>query len=159
MLVMSLTHTPNEQRDPFSRAENLIEQLVEGSFARLFGQHLHPHEVAFRLAHAVEDNAALNTEGILCAPNVYDVSLNREDCAALLAATPNLVEHLADTVIDLAHRAGLRLMLHPIVRLLPEESVPAHDVRITARHTTGGLHSTQVLSGDRGPAQPPAAPH
>ncbi len=159
MPFMSLTHTPNDQRDPFSRAESLIEQLVEGGFARLFGQRLHPREVASRLAHAVEDNAALNSEGTLCAPNAYDVSLNPDDYGVLIETSPDLARQLAETVIELAHRAELVLTSFPKVAVLPESAVPPHDVWIAARHDTGGLRSTQALNAQSAPANPqPASP-
>src|SRR5579863_8538157 len=109
---MSLTHDPN---DPLARAEALIEQLVDGSFARLFGQRLHAREVATRLARAVEDNARADANGQLCAPDSYEVWLNPADQAALLESTPDLADKLAETVVDLAYQIGLRLETTPKV--------------------------------------------
>src|SRR5215468_5726039 len=96
----------------FSRVEQRIEQLVEGSFARLFAGRLHPREVAIHLAHALDDNAH-PAQGGMMAPNVFAVHLNPEDRAALVAAQPDLVNALIETVIDLAHRAGMRLKDKP----------------------------------------------
>src|SRR5579864_3510519 len=127
---MSLTSDPH---DPFARAEALIEQLVDGSFARLFGQRLHAREVATRLAHAVEDNAQPDTAGQLCAPDAYEIWVNPTDQAALLAGTPDLADRLAETVVELAHQIGLRLETTPKVTVHGDAELPLREVRIVAR--------------------------
>src|SRR5258707_14504472 len=93
----------------FSRVEERIEQLVEGTFARLFAGRLQPREVAVHLARALEDNSLSGPNGILLAPNTFYVCLHPDDHAAITIAEPHLIEFLADTVIDLANRAGMRL--------------------------------------------------
>src|SRR3954471_404360 len=93
----------------FSRVEERIEQLVEGTFARLFAGRLQPREVAVHLARALEDNAITQTDGSLLAPNTFRVCLHPEDHEAITAAEPGLITLLAETVVDLANRAGMRL--------------------------------------------------
>lgn len=153
---MGLTNDP---RDPFTRAEALIEQLVDGSFARLFGQRLHAREVATRLAHAVEDNAQPDANGQLNAPDAYEVRINPTDQAALLTSTPDLADRLAETVVELAHQIGLRLETTPRVNIQGDTDLPLREVQITARHTPKGTRSTQMLGLPAVPVtEPPDAP-
>jgi len=135
----------NDPRDPFTRAEALIEQLVDGSFARLFGQRLHAREVATCLAHAVEDNAQPDANGQLNAPDTYEVRVNPTDQAALLSSTPDLADRLAETVVELAHQIGLRLEATPRVSVRGDADLPLRQVQVTARHTPKGARNTQML--------------
>ncbi len=138
-------------RDQFTRLEERIEQLVEGSFARVFGSRLHPREVAVKLARAVEDNVTVQTregesEGdVLYAPNVFNLLFQPDDLDALVDTQPDLAALLADTVIDLAYRAGLRLDRLPLIRLIPDSSVAARGVQIEAFYEADEKHATQVL--------------
>src|SRR5215813_11593800 len=94
----------------FSNLEQRIEQLIEGSFARLFAGRIHPHEVAVHLARAIEDNAHSTPDGALFCPNVFTVMFNPLDYAALVEAQPALSESLVEIVIDLASRADVHLL-------------------------------------------------
>ena len=131
--------------DRFSRWEEQIEQLVEGSFARLFGSHLHPRELAIKLARAVEDNAWDSEDNQLFAPNAFLVTLNPIDLDAIMIEHPELDGLLADTVVELAHRAGLRLDNVPLVRLQADAALSLHDAHITAHYASDEMRATQVL--------------
>jgi len=153
---MSLSSDPH---DPFTRAEALIEQLVDGSFARLFGQRLHAREVATRLAHAVEDNVQPDANGQLCAPDTYEVWVKPTDQEALLTNTPDLADRLAETVVELAHQIGLRLETTPKVSVHGDDTLPPREVRIAARLARPGVRATQVLGTPVAPpSEPPSAP-
>ncbi|MHB8624942.1 MAG: FhaA domain-containing protein [Aggregatilineales bacterium] len=153
---MSLTNDP---RDPFTRAEALIEQLVDGSFARLFGQRLYAREVATRLAHAVEDNAQPDANGQLCAPDAYDIAVNPADQTALLESTPDLADRLAETVVELAHQIGLRLETTPKVSVQGNAALPLREIRIVAHHVATRARATQMLVAPTVAInEPPAAP-
>lgn len=138
-------------QDRFSRLEARIEQLIEGSFARLFNDRLHPREVALRLARAVEDNLRTEADGSLIAPNLFVVCLHTDDLTDLARATPDLAQHLCETVTDFANRAGVRLMSAPRVELCANESVNPRGILITATHADP-TRSTQVM-----PALPPSS--
>jgi len=142
-------NSKRDPRDSLTRVETLAEQLVEGSFARLFGQRLHPREVAIRLARAVEDNihvAGTGADEHSVAPTVYWLHLNRDDYDALLAATPNLSQQLAESVIEIANRLGARLNAVPVVQILPDELLPARALQIEAQWVEASSRSTQVLT-------------
>src|SRR5258707_15434227 len=97
------------EKGRFTQVERRIEQVVEGSFARLFSGRLHPREVASHFAHALEDYARLDADGVLNAPNVFVVHLNPDDLEALMENQPELDTVILEAVVDLANRGGVRL--------------------------------------------------
>ncbi len=140
----------------FSRVEQRIEQLLEGSFARLFAGRLHPREVATRLARAMEDNVQPGPEGSLVAPNSYTVHLNPDDHGALLGAHPDLPSLLAEAVVDLAHQSEIRLLALPTVEIEPDLSLTPRTVAVEAHHESQVRRATQLL---RAVQAPQAAAH
>lgn len=132
-------------KNRFSQFEERIQALIEGGFARLFAGRLQPREVALRLAHAMEDEADLDDNGNLAAPNRYIVALHPDDHAALLAAQPDLAVMLADHLIHLARESDLRLETPPEVVLLPEMAVAPHGVAVRAEHADLARQTTQMM--------------
>lgn len=116
-----------------ARFESLAERLVEGAFAHLFAERLSPLEVATRLTRAMEDYQSLSPQGAPQAPTHYWVYLHPNDCEALAAGQPSLETELAQHVAELAAQAGLSLDVTPVVHVLPDEGMAAHDVRVEAR--------------------------
>lgn len=129
----------------FSRFEQQIEQIVEGSLARLFAGRLHPREVATHLARAMEDNARTAPDGNLLAPNVYTVRLNPADYEALISTQPDLAKALSETVIDLAHRTEMRLVSLPRLDIEPDPVLSPRAIHVVAEHEASISRSTQVL--------------
>ena len=142
----------------FSRVEERIQQLVEGTFARLFVGRLHPLEVATRLAHALEDNAVMLDDGTVMAPNRFMVSLNPDDYAAILADTPELARSLRETVMDLANRAGMRMPVYPDVNIVADTEVAARFVAVSARYENKAIRETQALTPITAEQVKPTAP-
>ena len=141
----------------FAQVEQRIEQLVEGSFARLFAGRLSPRDVAVRLAHAMEDGAQADPDGSLLAPNVFTVHLNQSDYAQMVG---NLPQILADAVIDLAQRGDMRLLCAPRVIIIPSEDVPSRTVTVEAEHREIDAQGTQaLLPVDPTPKSDEKAPH
>ena len=135
----------------FSRFEQQIEQIVEGSFARLFAGRLQPREVATHLARAMEDNARPAPDGNLLAPNAYTIRLNPADHQALVSTQPDVMKALTDTVIELANRTEMRLATVPTLELLPDSALPLRAIRVEARHEAEPSRATQVLSPVKAP--------
>ena len=101
--------------------EALAEQLVEGTFARLFAGRISPQEVATHLIRAMEDNQVVRPDGDSHAPTHYWVYLHPDDHAALAQEQPMLAGDLVAYVIDLAAQAGMTLKFRPRGRVLPDE--------------------------------------
>lgn len=127
----------------FSRFEERVQALVEGGFARLFAGHLKPHEIALRLARAMEDGAILDADGLLAAPNRYIVRLHPDDHASLLTTEADLPGALAQDIVALAREGGLRLETPPEVILVADGDVDPHGVAVVAEHVSA-MHQTTL---------------
>lgn len=125
--------------------EALAEQLVEGTFERLFRPRLHPSEVARRLARAMEDGRVVGDGGQVLLPNRYWVFLNPDDFAALEASGETLRAELLRYLQRLAAEGGarfgglLRVALHPVADL----GVGQLDVRSAHGAESGDVDDTQ----------------
>jgi hypothetical protein len=129
----------------FSRFEQHIEQLVEGSFARLFAGRLHPREVATHLMRAMEDHTRTQPDGTQVAPNLYSISLNPADFDAVMAAHPDIIKVLSDTLVDLAYQTDARLLTAPILNLNPDDETPPRKIHVVASHQAASGRSTQMF--------------
>jgi hypothetical protein len=116
-----------------ARFEEIMQRLVEGTFARLFAGHLRPTEVANALAHAMEDHATSGPGDLPQAPNHYWVALNPADHDALLTQRPRLADDLSRHLFDMADQLGFVLQTLPTVSLTAQPDVPLHQVRVNAR--------------------------
>jgi len=132
-------------KNRFSQFEERIQALVEGGFARLFAGRLKPREVALRLARAMEDNADVDEDGNLVAPNRYVVHLHPDDHTVLLETQPGLAATLAEHLIDLAQESDLHLDVAPEVILVRDATIAPHAVAVRADHVDGVRQTTQML--------------
>jgi hypothetical protein len=131
-LTQSLSRYNRRVMNRIARFEAMAEQLVEGTFARLFAGRLSPLEVVTHLARAVEDHQVLSPDGTLHAPTHYWVYLHPRDYEVLAVQQQELEVELARDVTELAAQADLMLIVAPSVHLLPDENVPPHQVRVDA---------------------------
>jgi hypothetical protein len=138
-----------------SQVEQRIAQLVEGGFARLFADRLQPREVAVRLARAMDDTAEPSPDGPV-APDAYRVYLNPDDQEALHGLHPDLDRLLAEGLVEIATRAGLRLVQTPTVAIRPDPDLPLHAIIVDAYHTHSQGPPTSVMEAVR--ADPDDAP-
>ena len=119
--------------NPLSRLENMAEQLIEGSVARLLKARLQPVEVARYLARAMEDGQVVGAQGQVVVPNAYWVRMHPDDFAAMQSYRETLQDELTRYVSSLARAAGATLPGRPRVRVLAHKEVPLRRVRVVAR--------------------------
>jgi hypothetical protein len=129
--------------DRIARFEALARQLVEGTFLRLFNDHLHPIEVAVHLACAMEDGRVVDSQGVVMAPERYLVYLHPDDYQALHDASHLLEAELAAYVARLAWQGGYLLSSKPVVTLHPAPTVPLRRVQVKV----GARHASPVQTG------------
>ncbi len=111
---------------PLSQFETAAQQLLEGSFKRLFGGYVEPQEVASRLARAMEDGSQNGRS-----PDEFTVTLHPRDYAHL-CQQPNLEVDLATVITRLAGQTGLILEQRPLIHITPSDSMKRHHLRVTA---------------------------
>ena len=125
---------------PLSRFETAAQQLLEGSFKRLFGGYVEPQEVASRLARAMEDGAANGRS-----PDEFTVSLHPRDYAHL-RQQPDLEAELATVITTLAGQTGLILEKRPLIHITSSDSMKRHHLRVTAVFQTETDAPTELQS-------------
>jgi len=125
---------------PLSRFETAAQQLLEGSFKRLFGGYVELQEVASRLARAMEDG---ETNGR--SPDEFTVSLHPHDYA-YLRQQPDLETELVTVITKMAGRTGLILEKRPLIHITSSDSMKRHHLRVTAVFQTETDAPTQYQS-------------
>jgi len=117
--------------------EALAEQLVEGTFERLFRPRLHPSEVARRLARAMEDEQVVGDDGQLLLPNRYWVFLNSDDFVALDAGGEALPAELLRYLQRLAAGMNAHFSGQVGVALNSVTDLGTGQLDVRAAHGTG----------------------
>jgi hypothetical protein len=127
--------------------EALAEQLVEGTFERLFRPRLHPSEVARRLARAMEHGRVSDGDGQVLLPNQYWVFLNPGDFDALNAGDEALCAELVRYLQRLAAERGGGFDGRPRVALHPMEELGTGQLDVRAAHGAAprGVDDTQAV--------------
>ncbi|MEZ4594466.1 MAG: DUF3662 domain-containing protein [Chloroflexota bacterium] len=117
-----------KKRTPFQKFEALAQQLVEGSFNRIFGGSLTLSDVAAELAHAAEASAwggEVLTQ--------YVIRLNPATFEQIMAAEPEAVEKLARFLADFVQQAGLTLPRSPHLTLVADPACGPTEIMVAAR--------------------------
>jgi hypothetical protein len=130
--------------------EQFLENMVEGSVARLFRSRVEPAEIAKRLERAMESQQTISVRRIIV-PNAYRVFLNPEDFAVLQAFRSELEREMTTYLRELADERGFTMLEHPRVELASDQAVPRRGIQVVAETTGGaqpnGSGGTQVMSG------------
>jgi hypothetical protein len=135
----------------FDHFEALAEQLVEGTFERLFRPRLHPSDVARRLARAMEDGRIIADGGQALLPNQYWVFLNTDDFAALNVGGESLQAELIHYLQRLAAEGGARFggRLHVVLHAVADLSMGQVDVRAAHGSEPGDATDTHEVKISR----------
>ncbi len=135
-----------------ARFESLIEQLVEGTFGRLFSGALQPIEVANALARALDDYQVTDAQGHRIAPNMFWVYLHPADYDDLRATQPTLPEDLARSVDELAQLADLLTPERSIVEIVASDEIPRSRISVAAKYIpqqTSPIGGTEEISREK----------
>ncbi len=139
-----------------SRFEAFMENIVEGSVARLFRSPVQPAEIAKRLERAMESNQTVSVRRILV-PNYYRAFLNPQDFETFKPIRAEVEREMATYLAELAQERGFSMVEHPRVELVADSGVPRRTIQVVAETQAAPAVSqssdTQVI-----PAQAAASP-
>jgi hypothetical protein len=140
-----------------SRFEQFMEQMVEGSVARLFGSPVQPVEIARRLERAMESQQSISVNRVIV-PSFYRAFLNPQDFTAFQPVRAQLEQEMATYLSDLAQERGFSMLEHPRVVLAEDAAVVRRGIQIIAEMTSAGSNAetTQMLAPATTPAARPA---
>ncbi|HMO56797.1 MAG TPA: DUF3662 and FHA domain-containing protein [Roseiflexaceae bacterium] len=135
------------------RFESFMEQIVEGSVARLFRSPVQPAEIAKRLERAMESQQTVGVRRVIV-PNAYRVFLNPQDMAVFSQMRREIEHEMATYLADLAQERGFSMLEHPHVELVVDATVPQRSIQVIAETTAGKREATsdQTQVFQAGPA-------
>ena len=137
-----------------SRFESFMENMVEGSVARLFRSPVQPAEIAKRLERAMETQQTISVRRVIV-PNFYRAFLNPQDLAAFAPIRAEMEREMATYLAELAQERGFTMLEHPKVELNADASVPRHGIQVIAETISAG--PTDDAGAHTQIFQPPAA--
>jgi hypothetical protein len=141
-----------------SRFEQLMENMVEGSVARLFRSPVQPVEIARRLERAMESQQSISVKRVIV-PSFYKAYLNPADFVAFQPVRAQLEQEMATYLADLAQERGFSMLEHPRVVLGEDPAVQKRSIQVVAEMTNAdGAETTQVMA-PAAPAQPARKSH
>ncbi|NJN68823.1 MAG: DUF3662 domain-containing protein [Chloroflexaceae bacterium] len=128
------------------RFEQFMENMVEGSVARMFGSPVQPAEIAKRLERAMESQQKIGVRRVIV-PNVYRVFLNPRDFAAFEPMRGDLEREMGNYLSELASEREFTMLEHPHVELAEDASVPRRTIQVVAEIAQPSSEAgTQVMS-------------
>jgi hypothetical protein len=114
-----------------ARFESFMENMVEGSVARLFRSPVQPAEIAKRLERAMEAHQTISVRRVIV-PNVYRAFLNPQDLAAFGPIRGEMEREMSTYLAELAQERGFTMLEHPRVELGSDPSVQRRTIQVTA---------------------------
>lgn len=131
-----------------SRFEQFMENVVEGSVARVFRSPVQPVEIAKRLERAMESQQTIGVRRIIV-PNAYRVFLNPQDFAAFQPIQAELEREMGTYLTELAAERDFAMLEHPQVELAEDSAIPRRTIQVVAETTTQAAPegSTKVMTG------------
>ena len=143
-------------RDPLvgvlQRFERRLEDLVEGTFAKVFKGEVQPVEIAQALQRETDDKKAIVSEGRVLVPNEFVVELGEHDHSRLAAYADPLGTELAAMVREHAAENAYTILGAVTVRFERVDSLDTGVFRIRSGVSAGpSAKEVLVRSGGSGP--------
>jgi Protein of unknown function (DUF3662)/FHA domain len=141
-----------------ARFENFMENMVEGSVARLFRSPVQPAEIAKRLERAMETHQTIGVKRVIV-PNIYRAFLHPQDMAAFAPLRGDVEREMATYLAELAQERGFAMLAHPRVELAADQGVPRRSIQVIAETQSAqpGEQTSQTQVIQPMPASPAAA--
>lgn len=114
-----------------ARFESFMENMVEGSVARLFRSPIQPSEIAKRLERAMEAHQMISVKRVIV-PNVYRAFLHPQDLVAFQPIRGEMEREMATYLADLAQERGFTMLEHPRVELTEDQGVSRRTIQVIA---------------------------
>ncbi len=133
-------------KDQLIRLEKQLEQLVEGSLARLVGEEVSTPAIASQLARAMADGVRMDEDGRSYAPNQFALTLNPNTAEQLLDQAPDIQANLAKGLLRAARRSGYTIAEEPHITLAADPTLERFEIRVISWHSTNPLEFTQAMT-------------
>jgi hypothetical protein len=130
-----------------SRFEQFMENMVEGSVARIFRSPVQPAEIAKRLERAMESQQTISVRRVIV-PNAYKVFLNPQDFTAFQPIRAEVEKEMGTYLSELAAERDFTMLEYPRVELAEDPAVPRRTIQVVAETTVQAEEesATRVMS-------------
>ncbi|HKD74674.1 MAG TPA: DUF3662 domain-containing protein, partial [Ktedonobacterales bacterium] len=121
----------SQSRNAVTRFEDLLQNVVEGTFGRIFRSRLQPVELSRKLERAMDENLIVSA-GRRIAPNAYILFISQADNVRFQQFMQTLLFQLQDRAIAVARQRGYTLTTKPAVALKVDQRMVTGEVRVEA---------------------------
>lgn len=129
--------------------ERRLEQLVEGSFGKVFPSGLQPVEVGRKVTRTLDAERTVGVDGAPIAPNNLGVYLSPEDFDRFHDFADALARELAEVAREYARAEGYHFVGPVTVTLVADDELKAGECDIAAEIHEGGRVGSLVLPDGR----------
>ncbi|BCJ27136.1 hypothetical protein Asera_12440 [Actinocatenispora sera] len=141
--TIGVTDAEEEPVSVLQRFEKRLENLVEGTFAKVFRGVVHPVEIASAMQREAEAHKAILAGGRTLVPNRYVIDLSPYDHSRLAPYAAALAQELAQTQAEFIGEQGWTVYGDVIVEIERGEGLDTGMFRVTAEVYTGGQQPEQ----------------
>ena len=131
-------------KNTLAKLEVRLQNLIEGSAARIFISRDLQNELAARLADAMQAGVKTGAEGNLVAPNLYTISVHPGQLDHIERHS-SLLDELAQGLQEAANEAGWVLLSPPVIRLVEDEQISPRQFSVKAQISMEKLAETTDL--------------
>src|SRR4051794_34181489 len=147
------TRRQEEPVGVLQRFEKRLENLVEGTFAKVFRGVVHPVEIASAMQREADAHKAILAGGRTLVPNRYVIDLSPYDHSRLAPYAAALAQELAQTQAEYIGEQGWRVYGDVIVEIERGEGRDPGMSRVPAEVYTGGQQPEPAPQPGYGPPQ------
>ncbi|GIL24836.1 hypothetical protein NUM_00910 [Actinocatenispora comari] len=148
--TIGVTDAEEEPVSVLQRFEKRLENLVEGTFAKVFRGVVHPVEIASAMQREAEAHKAILAGGRTLVPNRYVIDLSPYDHSRLAPYAAALAQELAQTQAEFIGEQGWTVYGDVIVEIERGEGLDTGMFRVTAEVYTGGQQPEQPPQQQQG---------
>ncbi len=142
----------------FDRLEARLQNLIEGSAARLFSPGSSQKDLGTRVITAMKDNIHFQADGSVWAPNLY-LLIVPPDQVEPLNQNQAFLDEIGALIQQEGMQAGLKFVSAPRIRITPGPSSGPRDLQVVAQFTLKDLTETADMEVQPAEGAPPGPPN
>lgn len=126
------------------RLEKHLQDLIEGSTARLFPSYDLQKELGKQLVEAMQVEIRSDSDGKLIAPNLFTLFLPDEQ-AHVLQTHPDLLEGLTNDLLQACQDTQVGFLSKPVIKVIPNPEQGLQEIQIIAQFNLSHDNETSTL--------------
>jgi hypothetical protein len=132
-------------KDQLAHLEQIFEDFLENSVARIFGETNSAARIASQLARTMSDGIKRDESGRAYAPDQYALTLHPADADSLLVEIPGIQGQFSDVLVAAARENSLILNREPHITIAADPTLTGGQARVISWHSSAPLEFTQAM--------------